>query len=276
MTDVRALHAALRAQVDQGFLPCVSSALLRGRDVVDTFCYGYADREAGTALREDHIFRAFSNTKLVTSCALLLLYEAARLRFDDPVEAYLPELGQRRVLRPGATHLDDTEAAHSSITLGQLMAHTSGLTYGIFEPGTVLAQAYARARLRQPGKPLQDFITALAPLPLAFQPGARWEYSIATDVLGRVVEVVSGQSFGDFLQQHIFAPLGMVDTDFYVPQSKASRLTTLYVGQNPTQPLSAGLLRADNATYPDSFLTRKAFESGGGGLVTTLGDTVRL
>jgi CubicO group peptidase (beta-lactamase class C family) len=248
--DTTALHATMRSHVDQQFLPCVSTAILRGRAVVDTFCYGHADIEAGVALREDHIFRAFSSTKLVTSCAVLLLWEEGRFQLDDPVEKYIPELGQRLVLRPGADNIDDTEPAKSSITIRQLMTHTSGLSYGIFDPSTVLAKAYKQAQLRHPASPLKDFMTALAPLPLAFQPGTRWEYSIATDVLGYLVEILSGDSFGEFLSKRIFGPLGMVDTDFFVPESKVSRLTTLYAGVDLADPTKPGLVRADAAPYP--------------------------
>jgi CubicO group peptidase (beta-lactamase class C family) len=271
-----ALHAAMQAQVDQEFLPCVSTALLRGREVVDTFCYGYADKEAAIPLREDHIFRAFSNTKLVTSCAVLLLWEEGRLQFDDPVEKYIPELGNRQVLRPNATDINDTEPAKSSVTIRQLMVHTSGLSYGIFDPSTVLAKAYSKSQLRHPGKPIKDFVAALAPLPLAFHPGTRWEYSVATDVLGYLVEVISGETFGVFLKKRIFEPLAMVDTDFFVPESKANRLTALYVGVDITNPTKPGLLRADALPFQGAYLRRPVFESGGGGLVTTLGDSVRL
>jgi CubicO group peptidase (beta-lactamase class C family) len=274
--NTQALHSAMRAQVDQNFLPCVSTTLLRGKEVVDTFVHGYADREAGVALREDHIFRAFSNTKLVTSCAVLLLWEEGRLHFDDPVEKYLPELANRQVLRPGATRIDDTEPARSSITIRQLMAHFSGLSYGIFDPTTPLAKAYKHAKLRHPDRPLKSFIDDLAPLPLAFHPGTRWEYSIATDVLGRLVEVVTGESFGAFIARRIFLPLGMVDTDFFVPPDKQQRLTTLYVGTDIADPMQPGLMRADAAPYPGAYLTPPTFESGGGGLVTTLGDMTRL
>ncbi len=274
--NTTALHAAMQAQVDLGFLPGVSTALLRGSEVSDIFVCGFADKEAGIALREDHIFRAFSNTKLVTSFAVLLLWEEGRFDFDDAIEKYIPELGQRQVLRPGAASVEDTEPASTSITIRQLMTHTSGLTYGIFDPTTVLAKAYGKAALRHPGRPLKDFIADLAPLPLAFQPSKRWEYSVATDVLGRLIEVISGQTFGAFISSCIFEPLGMVDTDFYVPESKTSRLTSLYVGVDITNPTKAGLMRADASPYPGAYLSRPAFESGGGGLVTTLGDMVRL
>jgi CubicO group peptidase (beta-lactamase class C family) len=274
--NITALHAAMQAQVDQEFLPGVSTAVLRGGEVSDIFVCGFANKEAGVALREDHIFRAFSNTKLVTSCAVLLLWEEGRFDFDDAIEKYIPELGRRQVLRPGAASVEDTEPASTSITIRQLMTHTSGLTYGIFDPTTVLAKAYGKAALRHPGRPLKDFIADLAPLPLAFQPGKRWEYSVATDVLGRLIEVISGQTLGTFISRRIFEPLGMVDTDFYVPESKTSRLTSLYVGVDITNPAKAGLLRADASPYPGAYLSRPAFESGGGGLVTTLLDMVRL
>lgn len=269
------LHAAMQAQVDQQFLPCVSTALFKGRDVVDTFCTGHADKEAGVALREDHLFRMFSSTKLVTSVAMLLLAEEGRVRWDDPVEAYIPELANRRVLKPGATRLDDVEPARSPITLRHLMTHTSGLSYGIFDPGTLMNQAYQKAAVMHPGKSLAEMMQVLATLPLNFHPGTQWEYSVATDVLGRVIEVVSGESFGAFLSRRIFQPLGMHDTDFWVPPAKQDRLCKLYVGVDLLDPRKPGLLRADDKPYPGAYTQPPVRESGGGGLVSTLGDTVK-
>lgn len=271
-----ALHAAMRAQVDRQFLAGVSTALLRGREVVDRFCYGFADKESGTALREDHIFRMFSNTKLVTSCAVMLLVEEGRIKLDDPIEAYIPELGARQVLRPGATRIDDTEPARSSITVRHLMTHTSGLSYGVFDPGTLQFAAYNRAGVMNPTKTLAEMMSTLAALPLSFHPGTQWEYSVATDVLGRLVEVVSGSSFGALLQHRIFEPLGMKDTDFWVPEAKRDRLCALYVGVDLMDPNKPGLLRADDKPYPGAYTRKMPRESGGGGLVSTLGDTVRL
>ena len=274
-SDFDGLHAAMQAQVDQQFLPGVSTTLFKGREVVDTFCCGFADKEAGVALREDHIFRMFSNTKLVTSCAVLMLFEEGRIQWDDPIETYLPELGSRQVLRPGATRIDDVEPAKGAITIRHLMTHTSGLSYGVFDPGSVLFSAYNKAGVLNPLKPLSDMLTTLAPLPLAFQPGTQWEYSVATDVLGRLVEVVSGQSFGAFLSSRIFEPLGMSDTDFFVPQTKLHRLCALYVGADVMDPTKPGLLRADERPFPGAYLQKLPRESGGGGLVSTLGDTVK-
>lgn len=270
-----ALHAAMQAQVDQQFLPGVSTALFKGRNVVDTFCCGFADKEAAIPLREDHIFRIFSNTKLMTACAVLMLFEEGRIQWDDPIEAYIPELGSRHVLKSGATRIDDVEPAKTSITIRHLMTHTSGLSYGIFDPGTAMFNAYNKAEVMHPGKALSEMMTTLGSLPLSFQPGTQWEYSVATDVLGRLVEVVSGESFGKFLSSRIFGPLGMTDTDFWVPEVKLKRLCALYVGVDLTDPTKPGLLRADDKPFPGAYTRKLPRESGGGGLVSTLGDTVK-
>ena len=270
-----ALHAAMQAQVDQQFLPGVSTALLRGRNVVDTFCCGFADKEAGIPLREDHIFRMFSSTKLTTSCAVLMLIEEGRIQWDDPIEEYIPELGSLQVLKSGAIRIDDVEPAKTSITIRHLMTHTSGLSYGIFDPGTAMFNAYKKADVMHPGKTLSEMMTTLESLPLSFQPGTQWEYSVATDVLARLVEVVSGESFGRFLANRIFEPLGMTDTDFWVPEEKLNRLSALYVGVDLLDPTKPGLLRADTKPFPGAYTRKLPRESGGGGLVSTLGDTVK-
>ena len=269
------LHKAMRAQVDRHFLPGVSTALFHKQEVIDTFCYGQADIEAGRALQQDDLFRVFSNTKLVTSVAVLILWERGCFELDTPVEQFLPALGQRRVLRAGAIRIDDTEPAASPITIRHLLTHTSGLSYGLFDPGSIMYQAYQDAVVRHPSKTLSEQLEALAGLPLGFHPGTAWEYSVATDVLGRLIEVLSGQSFGEFLKQEIFEPLAMTDTGFYVPPDKAHRLTTLYMSATPFTPSLPGLVRADDKPYPGAFLTKVPNESGGGGLVMSLTDMVK-
>ena len=133
--DFSAVHAAMRRYVDREILAGVSHAVLLGRDLVDLSCVGWADREQDVALRVDHLFRMFSNTKLVTSCAALLLFEEGRFGLDEPIERYIPQLANRRVLRPGATALDDTEPARGPITIRHLMSHSSGLGHGLLEIG---------------------------------------------------------------------------------------------------------------------------------------------
>src|SRR5215470_908141 len=174
-TDAR---AAMQRYVDEEILPGVSWTVLRGRDVVDQQCVGFADREAKTALRPDHIFRAFSNTKIVVTCAIMLMVEEGRIGLDDAVEIYLPQLGNRKVLKAGATSLADVEPARSPITIRQLLTHTAGLSYGIFDPGTVLFKGYNDAVVLNPMTPLTDMIDKLADLPLSYHPGTAWEYSV--------------------------------------------------------------------------------------------------
>src|SRR5246127_4121939 len=130
--DFAPAHAAMKRYVDGNLLSGFSSAVLVGRDLVDVTCMGWADKEAQIPLRTDHIFRVFSNTKLITSCAALLLFEDGRLQLDDPIEKFISQLGNRKVLRPGATSLDDTEPAKSSITIRHLLSHSAGLSYGLF------------------------------------------------------------------------------------------------------------------------------------------------
>ena len=148
--DFTQAHAAMQRYVDGNILSGVSSAVLVGRELIDVSCVGWADKEAQTPLRADHIFRAFSNTKLVTSCAALLLFEEGKFKLDDPVEKYIRQFANRKVLRPGATSLDDTEPARSPITIRHLMSHSSGLSYGFFDPGSTIFKAYTERGVLTP------------------------------------------------------------------------------------------------------------------------------
>ncbi|MBC7955392.1 MAG: beta-lactamase family protein [Cytophagales bacterium] len=262
--------------VDNNILAGVSCAVLSGRDLLDVHCVGLADKEAGTPLREDTLFRAFSNTKLITTCAALLLMEEGRFELDDPIERFIPELGKRQVLREGATRIDDTEPAKSSITIRQLLSHSSGLSYGMLDPGTLLFTAYSERKVLSPLLTLAQMMEALSTLPLASQPGTRWEYSVSSDVLARLIEVVSGQRFDEFLQSRILGPLGMVDTRFVVPAHDLPRLAGMYAGAEPANPLAPGLKRSTDWPYPGAFTTPVPSLSGGGGLSSSLGDMVTL
>jgi CubicO group peptidase (beta-lactamase class C family) len=268
--DFRSAHAAMQRYVDGNFLSGFSSAVLVGRDLADVQCIGWADKEARIPLRVDHIFRIFSNTKLITSCAALLLFEEGRFQLDDPVERFIPQLANRRVLRPGATSLDQTEPAVRPITIRHLMSHSSGLSYGLLDPGTLIFKAYNERKILNPATTLAEMTDALADLPLVFHPGTSWEYSVATDVLARLVEVVSGQRFDAFLQSRILGPLGMVDTGFVV--SDRNRLVAYYAGADPADPMKPGLTRADDSLYPGAYLRPFPRLSGGSGLVSTLPD----
>ena len=272
-----ALDAQLQAWVDGGLLAGASVGVLRHGELIHQACIGHADIASATPLRPDHIHRAFSSTKLITACAALQLWEQGKFGLDDAIEAHIPALGQRRVLRAGARHIDDTEAARSSITVRQLFAHSSGLALGLLDTDSLLFKAYAAAGVRDSSLNLAKLMDALAPLPLAFQPGSRWGYSIATDVLARLVEIHSGQRFGDYLSRHIFAPLGMVDTAHHTPADKQQRLATLYgADKTAADPASAPLLPLPKVRYPGAFAEPVARQGGAGGLVTTLPDTLAL
>ncbi len=151
--DFSAARTAMQRYVDQEIIAGVSWAVLRGNEVVDQQCVGLADREANVPLRTDHIFRAFSNTKIVVTCAIMLLVEEGLIGLDDPVEKFLPQLGNRKVLKQGAASLAEVEPAKSSITIRQLLTHTAGLSYGIFDPGTVLFRGVQRGARPQSADP---------------------------------------------------------------------------------------------------------------------------
>ena len=239
--DFKPAHAAMQRYVDNNLLSGISWAVMVGRDLVDVNCVGWADKEAQTPLRTDHIFRVFSNTKLVTSCAALLLFEEGKLGLDDPIEKFIPQLGNRKVLRPGATSLDDTEPAKSSITIRQLLSHSSGLSYGFFDPGTAIYKALNERGVHNPMTTLADMVDVLAGLPLIYQPGTSWEYSLATDVVSRLVEVISGQRFDKFIQARILDPLGMVDTGFVVPETEPEPARRLLRRRRPDGADEAGI-----------------------------------
>ena len=275
--DFSAVHTTLQRFIDARVLPGVSFAVLVGERVVHSACLGWADVEQNIALREDHIFRVFSNTKLVTACAAMLLVDEGRLDLDAPIAHWLPQLAQPRVLRAGATHLDDTEAARGPITARHLLTHTGGFSYAHVRPGTPLGDAYEQQRiLLDANQPLEGFVQSLSTLPLLFHPGTDWEYSVGMDVLARLIEVASGQEFSHFLAERIFAPLGMVDTAFWVPPTEQHRLVRLYRSLHADQPLRGGLAPRDDLPFVGAYQRPPALRSGGGGLVSTLGDMTQL
>jgi len=274
--DFTPVRAAMQRYVDRNLLAGVSHAVLRGRDVIEQHCTGHSDLEARTPLRDDHLFRIFSNTKLVTSMAVLLLVEQGRIGLDEPVVNWIPQLANRRVLRPGATDIEDTEPANSHITLRHLLTHSAGLSYGLLDPGTLMFKAYVASRARDPRVTLATQMDRLQPLPLSFHPGTGWEYSVATDVLGHLIELISGQGLDTFFNERIFGPLGMADTGFWVPPEQWHRLTAYYAGANLEDPLKPGLTRIDNAPSRTAYTQRVPGLSGGGGLVSSLPDMLAL
>jgi CubicO group peptidase (beta-lactamase class C family) len=230
--------------------------------------YGHRDVEADLPVEGDTIFRIYSMTKPVTTVAAMLLWEEGRFQLKDPVSRFLPEFGDLRVWRGGSSSNPATEPALDEPLLWHLMTHTSGLTYGFLYAHPV-DELYRRASFElttPPGLDLAGVCERLAELPLLFQPGREWNYSMATDVLGRVVEVVSGQPLDQFLAERIFEPLGMGDTGFFVPEAEHHRLAALYLA-GTGQPAYTRIDSLGSAA-----LAPPACLAGGGGLVSTMAD----
>jgi CubicO group peptidase (beta-lactamase class C family) len=218
----------------------------------------------------DTIYRIFSMTKPLTAVAVMMLYEEGRFQLDDPIARFLPEFKDQRVFTGGGYGAVTTEPARRSITFRDLLTHTSGLTYG-FMQATPVDAMYRAQKLELPGaqEPLGDLMTRLAAMPLIAQPGTEWNYSIASDLLGHLVAVISGQPFEAFLRERIMAPLGMTDTDFFVSADKIGRFAASYEKGPDGRPR----LIDDPAT--SRFLTPPRAPSGGGGLVGTARDYMR-
>jgi len=273
--DFSAAHTVLRRHHEEHRLSGVSTLIFRGGDVVDEFCIGEADIEQGQAMRSDHIHRAHSNTKLITAVMTLMLVDEGRLTLDDPIKQWVPGFGATRVLRQGATSLDDTEALARDITVRHLLTHTAGLSHGVFDPGTMIYKAYDASGVRRPDCSTTMIAERLPALPLLFQPGDAWEYSMAPDVLARLVEIITGQRYIEALQRRLFGPLGMVDTGYVLRPEQVPRLAALY-GGNLADPNEPGLRRLDELPWPGAFLTPVPREAGAGGLFTTQADMLAL
>jgi CubicO group peptidase (beta-lactamase class C family) len=241
---------------------------------------GMSDREAGKPMRPDSIFRICSMSKPITSTAVMMLYEEGKFLLDDPISKYLPEFKDPKVLVKPANGPSYTIPATREITIRDLLRHTSGLTYNWNEKlGPLYEKANVAAGLMPYDGTIGDNVKRLAPLPLLFNPGERFEYSLSVDVLGRLVEVVSGKPFDEFLRTRIFEPLGMKDTSFFPPDNKLDRLTTAYTyydgkGLNrfPDTPITEGTF-SYSADYPSKG-PKKLF-SGGAGLTSTAEDYAR-
>ncbi len=273
--DFSAAHAVLRRHQRERRLAGASALMFRGGDVVDAFCIGEADIERGEPMRPDHLHRAQSNTKLITAVMTLRLVDEGRIALDEPIKQWIPAFGATRVLRPGATSLDDTEALARDITVRHLLTHTSGLSHGVFDPGTMIFEAYGASGVRRLDCSTTMIAERLSALPLLFQPGEGWEYSMGPDVLSRLVEIITGQRYIDALQERLFIPMGMVDTGYVLRAEQVPRLATLY-GGNVADPNEPGLRRLDDLPWPGAFLTPVPREAGASGLFTTQPDMLAL
>jgi CubicO group peptidase (beta-lactamase class C family) len=229
---------------------------------------GKMDRERGTAMRADTLFRIYSMTKPVTSVALMMLHERGAFQLGDPVHKWLPGWDQLRVYRYGQYPNFVTEPAERPMTVRDLLTHTSGLSYGILER-THLDAAYRKLGIGEGKGTLSDMVEKLGSLPLAFSPGTRWGYSVATDVIARLVEILSGRRFDEYVRQEILEPLGMVDTGYTVAAEKLPRYAANY-SRSP----EGGMTLFDDPMN-SAYARPKALFTGSSGLISTAADYVR-
>jgi CubicO group peptidase (beta-lactamase class C family) len=261
----------MRSWVDSGRLPFLSVLVARHGQIVWQSCVGMADVERRVPITPETIVRIYSMTKPLTTVAAMMLYEEGRFHLDDPISRFIPAFAHARVASGGAMwgKLNSVPAPRD-ITFRDLMSHTSGLTYWFMESSPVDA-AYRAAgiNLNNSEQTLEEVVNKAAAIPLLAAPGTEWNYSISTDVLGHLVAVISGQPFDDFLRERVIGPLGMIDTDFFVPPSKVERFAACYIrGED-------GGLKMSEDPKESPFLRPPTAPSGGGGLLGTAGDYMR-
>ena len=260
-----------RTYVDDGRLPGWSLVVARDGEIAHASTYGFADIETKKPLTDDAIFRIASMTKPICAVAAMILWEEGLFELKDFVYRFIPAFRDQKVFRSGSVTNPRLDAINEPMEMWHLFTHTAGLTYGFMHAHPVDTM-YRNAGFEwgtPPDKDLAGICDMLASLPLLFQPGTEWNYSMSIDVLGRVVEVLSGMSLGEFMKKRIFDPLGMTDTAFFVPEDKTDRLAALYV----MNPADRKAMRLDAMA---GGATRKPLaEMGGGGLVSTMSDYMK-
>lgn len=267
-----------RRYVDGGYLPGMLTYVYRKGQLVHTGLCGQADIERRKKLKEDAIFRIYSMSKPITAVALMMLVEEGLIGLDDTVATHIPEWEDLAVYATGVSSLVPTSGPKYVTTpvkrpmkVVDLATHTSGLSYG-FMMRTAVDAAYRRAKVvdRQTKGGLERMVHQLAEIPLDFSPGTAWNYSVATDVIGYLVEKLSGMSFGEFLRKRLLKPLGMKDTAFYVPEDKTDRFASCYQPETS----DSGLKLQDDGRE-STYAKPPLLESGGGGLVSSAHDYLR-
>jgi len=267
------LSKVLQKHVDENHMAGVTALIARRGKIGYFKSFGKRDVDAGDPMQNDTIYRIYSMTKPITSVAVMMLFEEGRFGLDDPVSKYIPELGGLEVVvktkdPDTGESTYSTEPSKRDMTVRDLLRHTSGLTYGRYGIAELDAKYREKSAQRRDGT-LADMTAALGTMPLRYQPGTTWHYSVSTDVLGRFVEVISGTTFDKFLEERIFKPLRMKDSGFHVPQEDKDRLAGIYgrKADMTIQPLPAGRGR--------DYLVPSKYFSGGGGLVSTTEDYFR-
>jgi len=264
------LPKSLGSYVDKGQIAGVVSVVARDGKIVHFEAIGKRDVERDLPMQKDTIFRMYSMTKPVTGTAVMILVDEGKLKVTDEVSKYLPEFSDMTVMEVAEDGTTKIVPAKTPITIEHLLMHTSGLIYGIFDGGP-LGEMYNANKIDTDGasgQSLEEFSKAVAKMPLKAEPGTAWHYSVAMDVLGRVVEVIAGQRFGDFMEERIFEPLKMTDAGFMVPADKVDRFAANY------GPLDGGMTLIDDPKT-SRYLNEPSLDSGGGGMVSTASDYLR-
>jgi CubicO group peptidase (beta-lactamase class C family) len=267
-----------RNYVDAGRFPGTQLLVYRRGKIVHSTVQGFADLERKAPVKDDTIFRIYSMTKPITSVAFMMLVEQGRVAIDEPVHKYIPEWKNLGVFQAGTHPAFLTRPPSRPMLIVDLLRHTSGLTYGFQQRSNVDA-AYRENKIGEVIKAgtLQTMIEDLAKIPLEFSPGEAWNYSVSTDVIGYLVGLISGMPFEQFLKERIFNPLGMSDTDFFVPADKAHRFAACY-SADPKGGMTfhatdrKGTLTLQDDPAKSSFLSPPSLISGGGGLCSTAAD----
>ncbi|QIA08772.1 serine hydrolase domain-containing protein [Draconibacterium halophilum] len=256
----------IQQYIDEGELAGFSALVIKDGEEVLRMNKGYADRENEISIEPNTIFRIFSMSKPITAVALMTLYDEGRFDLDDKVSDYIPKYAGIKVYTPNDNGFS-LEEQQPEMTIRHLLTHTSGISYG-WNP-TYVDSLYRVNNVSGWDGKLEDKMLLLADMPLNFQPGTQWMYGLSIDVAGYLVEVISGQPFDEYLQEHVFGPLKMDDTGFYVPEEKHDRLCNLYNqgDDNRLQPAQKG--------FADAFKEPVTLFSGGGGLVSTVDDYAR-
>lgn len=265
------LHTLMQQAVDRKEVAGVVTLLARHGKIVDYRAYGYRDLATHAPMTKDTIFRDYSMTKPVTGVAMMILYEEGKCSPNDPIAKYIPEFANLKVY--AGTNDDGTmrlvKPDHPP-TMHELMSHTAGFTYGFF--GNTPVDKMVRDAKVFDGKNLQEMIDKLAKIPLLYQPGTQWNYSLSMDIEGYIVEKLSGQSLPDFMREHIYQQLGMRDAGFYVPAGKHSRFATNYWWDQDSGTVTA---QPHGFVSPHGYDGPPAVPSGGGGMVSTIEDYYR-
>ncbi|MEG9861702.1 MAG: serine hydrolase domain-containing protein [Parvularculales bacterium] len=258
--------------INKGKLAGLSILIARDEQVAHLSCQGVKDTTTTDPIKPDTIFRIYSMTKPITSLALMMLFEEGRFLLEHPVSRYIPSFANCRVWKSGTNMIHATEPALREITILDLMTHTSGLTYDFMNWHPV-DRLYRRNGITSanPDMTSGEMAERVTEIPLMFQPGTHWNYSIATDMCGRLVEVLSGQTLDEFFSTRIFNPLNMNDTGFMVPEDKLSRFASNY----ERDPKNKKLRTVDPGSTESPYAHPRKFLSGGGGLVSTITDYYR-